>query len=189
MKYIGIFLTATFVNNMVLHYFLGICPFLGISGALSTAIGMGFAVIFVMTLASVSTYLIYYKILIPLNLPYLQYVSFILVIASLVQLVEMFLKKYSRTLYKALGIYLPLITTNCAILGVTLFMILKKYTFLESIFFSLGSGFGFMLALLIMAGIREEIRGNDIPEGLKGPGITLIIAGILALGFMGFSGF
>jgi len=188
-RYIGIFLLSAFVNNMVLHYFLGICPFLGISGALSSAIGMGFAVIFVMTLATASTWLIYYKILVPFNMPYLEYVAFILVIASLVQLVEMFLKKYSKPLYRALGIYLPLITTNCAILGVTLFMVLKKYKFLESIFFSLGSGFGFMLALLIMAGIRENLRGADIPEGLKGAGITLIIAGILAMAFMGFSGF
>jgi electron transport complex protein RnfA len=188
MELIIIFISSAIVSNFVLTYFLGICPFLGVSRRLETAFGMGLAVTFVMTLSTAITWLIYNLILLKFRLEYLEYVVFILVIASLVQLVEMFIRKVSPNLYRALGIYLPLITTNCAILGVTLFMVLKKYNFLESVVFALGGGIGFSLALLIMAGIREEIDEADIPKAFKGAGITLIIAGLLALSFMGFSG-
>ncbi|OQX82630.1 MAG: electron transport complex subunit RsxA [Candidatus Omnitrophica bacterium 4484_49] len=172
----------------MLTYFLGICPFLGVSRRISSAVGMGIAVTFVMTLTAIVTWLLYYKFLLPFNLVYLEYVVFILVIASLVQIVEMVIRKISPPLYQALGIYLPLITTNCAILGLALFMVLKEYNFIQSVFFALGAGIGFTLALLIMAGIREDLEFADIPEPLKGPGIALIIAGLLALAFMGFSG-
>ncbi len=188
MKLLVIFLSAAVVNNFILSYFLGICPFLGVSRKLSSALGMGTAVTFVMTLTSISTWLLYHKLLVPLNMIYLEYVIFILVIASLVQIVEMFIKKSSPALYKALGIYLPLITTNCAILGLALFMVLKDYSFIQSVVFALGAGAGFTLALLIMAGIREDLDIADVPEPLKGAGIALIIAGLLALSFMGFSG-
>jgi len=183
-----IFVAATITHNFVLTYFLGICPFIGVSKKIEQAIGMGLATTFVMTLAATVTWLIYHFILVKFGLPFLQYASFIIVIASLVQIVEMFMRKTSPVLYRALGIYLPLITTNCAILGLTLFMVLREYTFLESITFGLGAGCGFTLALVIMAGIREELECCDIPEPLKGAGITLIIAGFLALAFMGFGG-
>ncbi|NQU95357.1 MAG: electron transport complex subunit RsxA [Candidatus Omnitrophica bacterium] len=183
-----IFIAAAITQNFVLTYFLGICPFIGVSRKLDQAIGMGVATTFVMTLAACVTWLIYHFILVRFGLPFLQYASFIIVIASLVQVVEMFIRKTSPALYRALGIYLPLITTNCAILGLTLFMVLKEYTFLEGIIFGLGAGCGFTLALLIMAGIREELECCDIPKPLQGAGITLIIAGLLALSFMGFGG-
>ena len=183
-----IFIAAAITQNFVLTYFLGICPFIGVSRKLEQAIGMGVATTFVMTLAACVTWLIYHFILIRFGLPFLQYASFIIVIASLVQIVEMFIRKTSPALYRALGIYLPLITTNCAILGLTLFMVLKEYTFLEGIIFGVGAGCGFTLALLIMAGIREELECCDIPKPLQGAGITLIIAGLLALSFMGFGG-
>ena len=183
-----IFISAAVVHNFVLTYFLGICPFIGVSRKLEPALGMGVATTFVMTLAATVTWIIYHFILIRFGLPFLQYVAFIIVIASLVQIVEMFIRKVSPPLYRALGIYLPLITTNCAILGLTLFMILREYTLLEGVIFGLGAGTGFTLALLIMAGIREELECCDIPEPLKGAGITLIIAGLLALAFMGFGG-
>ena len=183
-----IFIAAAITQNFVLTYFLGICPFIGVSRKLEQAIGMGVATTFVMTLAACVTWLIYHFILVRFGLPFLQYASFIIVIASLVQVVEMFIRKTSPVLYRALGIYLPLITTNCAILGLTLFMVLKEYTFLEGIIFGVGAGCGFTLALLIMAGIREELECCDIPKPLQGAGITLIIAGLLALSFMGFSG-
>ena len=183
-----IFIAAAITHNFVLTYFLGICPFIGVSRKFEQAIGMGLATTFVMTLAAMVTWVIYHFILMRFGLPFLQYASFIIVIASLVQIVEMFIKKFSPGLYRALGIYLPLITTNCAILGLTLFMVLREYTFLEGVVFGLGAGCGFTLALLIMAGIREELECCDIPEPLQGAGITLIIAGILALAFMGFGG-
>ncbi|MCD6311505.1 MAG: electron transport complex protein RnfA [Elusimicrobia bacterium] len=188
MNYILIFIGAALVNNFVLSYFLGICPFLGVSTDLKKAAGMGFAVTFVMVIAASATWGIYHKILIPYNLQYLQNVAFILVIASLVQFVEMFLKKFIPPLYKGLGIYLPLITTNCAILGLTLFMVIKDYDFIESIFYAFGAGSGFLMALLVMAGIRVRLDNSDIPVPFKGAGIALITAGCLALVFMGFSG-
>lgn len=188
MELILIFISAALINNFVLAYFLGICPFLGVSNKLSSALSMGLAATFVMFIASIVTWLIYHFLLVPYNLDFLQYVSFILVIASLVQFVEMFIKKASQPLYRALGIFLPLITTNCAILGLTLFMVLKDYNFIESIFYGLGAGIGFTLALVIMAGIREELELADAPKAFQGAPLTLIIAGILALAFMGFSG-
>ena len=183
-----IFIAAVITNNFVLTYFLGICPFIGVSNKIDSAVGLGIATTFVMTMAATVTWLIYHFILVKYNLIFLQYVTFIIVIASLVQFVEMFIKKVSPQLYKALGIFLPLITTNCAILGLTLFMVLRRYTFPEAIIFGLGAGLGFTLALVLMAGIREELDFSDIPEPLKGAGITLILAGMLALAFMGFGG-
>lgn len=183
-----IFVAASITHNFVLTYFLGICPFVGVSNKLEQALGMGAATTFVMTMAACVTWVVYHFILVPFGLPFLQYVAFIIVIASLVQIVEMFVKRVSPALYRALGIYLPLITTNCAILGLTLFMVLRNYTFLESIVFGVGAGAGFTLALVIMAGIREELECCDIPTPLRGAGITLIIAGLLALSFMGFGG-
>ncbi|MFQ5953387.1 MAG: electron transport complex subunit RsxA [Candidatus Omnitrophota bacterium] len=183
-----IFIAAAITNNFVLTYFLGICPFIGVSNKIDSAIGLGMATTFVMTMSATVTWLIYHFILERFNLVFLQYVTFIIVIASLVQFVEMFIKKVSPHLYKALGIFLPLITTNCAILGLTLFMVLRKYTFPEAVIFGLGAGVGFTLALVLMAGIREELDFSDIPEPLEGAGITLILAGLLALAFMGFGG-
>jgi electron transport complex protein RnfA len=183
-----ILVSAILVNNFVLARFLGICPFLGVSKKTETALGMGMAVIFVMTLASIFTNLIYHLVLVPYGLEFLKIVSFILVIASLVQLVETVLRKVSPTLYHALGIYLPLITTNCAILGLALLNIIKQYDLVRSIFFGLGAGIGFTLALLIMSGIRERLEFADIPKPLKGVPVALIVAGLLSMAFMGFSG-
>ena len=183
-----IFLSAVIVNNYVLVNFLGICPFIGVSKKISPAVSMGMATTFVMTLTSAVSWLINKYILEGLNLQFLQTVSFILVIASLVQLVEMFVKKISKPLYDALGIFLPLITTNCAILGVALFLVLKEYNFIESIIFGFSAGVGFTLAIVVMAGIREELELADVPEYFKGAPITMIVAGCLALAFMGFSG-
>ena len=183
-----IFLSAILVNNFVLTRFLGICPFLGVSRRVETALGMGLAVIFVMTLASLVTNLIYNFILAPLNLLFLQIIVFILVIASLVQLVEIVLEKISPALYRALGIYLPLITTNCAILGLALLNVIKGHSAIQAIAFGLGAGIGFALALLIMAGIRERLELADVPVALQGAAITLITAGLLSLAFLGFSG-
>ena len=183
-----ILVSSVLVNNFVLARFLGICPFLGVSKKLKTACGMGVAVIFVMGLSSVVTDLIYDTILLPHNLLFLKTVVFILVIASLVQMVEMVLQKLSPGLHKALGIYLPLITTNCAILGVALLNIIKNYNFVKSLVFGVGAGVGFTIALIIMAGIRERLELSDIPESLKGTAITLIVAGLLSMAFMGFSG-
>ncbi|HDP67635.1 MAG TPA: electron transport complex subunit RsxA [Candidatus Marinimicrobia bacterium] len=183
-----IFISAVIVNNYVLVNFLGICPFVGVSKKIAQSLSMGMATTFVMTLTAAVAWLINRYILEGLNLQFLQTVSFILVIASLVQLVEMFIKKVSKPLYDALGIFLPLITTNCAILGVALFLVLKEYNFIESIIFGFGAGAGFTLAIVIMAGIREELELADVPEYFKGGSITMIIAGCLALAFMGFSG-
>lgn len=183
-----LFISAAIVNNFVLSYFLGICPFVGVSKKTSSAMSMGIAVTFVMAITAVVTWLIYHLILVPYNLEILEYVSFILVIASLVQLVEMFIKKMSKPLYEALGIYLPLITTNCAILGLALFSVLRDYSFIESLVFGLGAGAGFTLALVIMAGIREELELANIPKPFQGAGITMIVAGCLAMAFMGFAG-
>lgn len=188
MELLLILVSAAVVNNFVLAYFLGICPFIGVSGKISSAFSMGLATTFVMTITAIVTWLIFHLILVPFDLIFLQYVSFILVIASLVQFVEMFIKKVSQPLYRALGIFLPLITTNCAILGLALFMVMREYNFLEGIFFGVGAGVGFTMAITIMAGIREELELADVPKAFKGVPITLIIAGILALAFMGFSG-
>lgn len=183
-----IFISAAVVNNFVLSYFLGICPFVGVSRKVSSAVSMGFAVIFVMAISSVFTWLIYHLILVPFHMEILEYVAFILVIASLVQLVEMFIRKVSKPLYDTLGIYLPLITTNCAILGLALFSVLREYNFIESLVFGLGAGAGFTLALVIMAGIREELDMAPVPRYFQGAAITMIVAGALALAFMGFAG-
>lgn len=184
-----LFISASIVNNFVLSYFLGICPFIGVSKKLDAAVSMGFAVTFVMFVTAAVSWLINNYLLRPFGLnEYLLYVSFIIVIASLVQLVEMFLKKFSPVLYNALGIYLPLITTNCAILGLALFGDLRNYSFIQNIVYGLGAGAGFTLALVIMAGIREELEFADVPKPFEGIGITLITAGILAMTFMGFAG-
>ncbi len=188
MNLILLFISAAVVNNFVLSYFLGICPFVGVSKKIPAALSMGIAVTFVMSIAVVVTWLIYHMILLPFHLEILEYVSFILVIASLVQLVEMFIRKVSKPLYDALGIYLPLITTNCAILGLALFAILREYTFIESLVYGIGAGSGFTLALVIMAGIREELELANIPKPFQGAGITMIVAGSMALAFMGFAG-
>jgi len=187
-EFLAIFISAILINNFVLHYFLGICPFLGVSKKLDSAISMGLAVTFVMTITAVVSWIINHWILIPYGLDYLKIVSFILIIASLVQLVEMFIRKVSPPLYQALGIYLPLITTNCAIMGLALLAALKEYNFLESVIFGVGSGIGFTLAIVLMAGIREQLDLADVPEPFKGAGISLIVAGIMALSFLGFSG-
>lgn len=189
MELILLFISAAIINNFVLYYFLGICPFLGVSKKLDAAFSMGLAVTFVMSITAVVSWLINNLILIPFHLEILQYVVFILVIASLVQFVEMFIKKVSPPLYRALGIYLPLITTNCAILGLALFISLREYSFIEGLVFGVGAGVGFTLALVIMAGIREDLESADIPGPMKGAGVTLIVAGILSLAFMGFAGF
>jgi electron transport complex protein RnfA len=182
-----IFLNASLINNFVLAYFLGICPFLGVSGKMDTATKMGGAVTFVMLIASMCAYGINW-LLIWLNAPFLQLISYIVVIASTVQLVEMFVKKMSPALFKALGIFLPLITTNCAILGLALFQTNKGYGFGESIVYALGAGAGFTLALILIAGIREQMDFADVPNTVKGTALTLLIAGILSLSFMGFAG-
>ncbi len=183
-----VFLSTVLVNNFILVKFLGICPFLGVSKQVETAFSMGMATTFVMTLTAAATWLINTYILVALNLPFLRYVSFIIVIASLVQFVEMFIRKSSPVLYKALGIFLPLITTNCAILGLALLIPLNGYNFITSVVFGLGAGIGFTLAIVLMAGLRETLEFGDVPEVLKGVPITLILAGLMAMAFMGFSG-
>lgn len=188
MRLILIFLSATIINNFVLTYFLGICPFIGMSRRVETAFSMGMATTFVMTLTAGLAWLIYQYILVAFNVAYLEYVAFIIAIASLVQFVEMYIRRASPTLYRAMGIYLPLITTNCAVLGLALFEVLRGYNFMESMAFGFGAGLGFTLAITVMAGIREELRFADVPEPFQGAAITLISAGLLALAFMGFSG-
>ncbi len=183
-----LFVSSALINNFVLAYFLGICPFIGVSNKISSAFSMGIATTFVMVITAIVSWLIYNLILLPNQLDYLQYVAFILVIASLVQFVEMVIKKVSQPLYRALGIFLPLITTNCAILGLALFIVLKDYNFAQSIVYGFGVGVGFTLALVIMAGIREELDLADVPKPFRGAPITLIVAGLLALAFMGFAG-
>jgi len=188
MEFVLIIIGAIFVNNIVLNQFLGICPFLGVSTRISTATGMAAAVTFVMTLATLVTYLIQVIILKPLGIDFLQTIAFILIIAALVQMVELILKKVSQPLYQALGIYLPLITTNCAILGVAILVIRKDYSLLESVVYSVATAIGFGLALVVFAGLREKLELYDIPETMKGAPIALIMAGLLSLAFMGFSG-
>lgn len=183
-----IFVSAVLVNNFVLSRFLGICPFLGVSKKIETAAGMGIAVTFVMTLASAVTYMVYYFILVPLNLDFLYNIAFILIIASLVQFVEMFIKKSSPTLYQALGVYLPLITTNCAVLGVTVLNKDNGYDFITSIVNGFGAALGFTVAIVLLAGIRERLDKNDLPKCLKGFPITLLAAGLMSIAFLGFTG-
>ena len=188
MEYILIFISAIFVNNIILSQFLGICPFLGVSKKIDTALGVGMAVAFVLTLATIVTYLIQYGLLVPLGLQYLQTLAFILVIAALVQMVEIILRKVSPALYQALGIFLPLITTNCAVLGVAILVIQKDYTLAESIAYAFSTALGFALALTIFAGMREQMALVQIPKGMRGMAIVLVAAGLLSLAFMGFGG-
>ena len=179
---------AIFVNNVVLAQFLGICPFLGVSKDVKSSLGMGGAVLFVMLLATMVTYLIMQYVLVPLHLEYLQTIAYILVIAGLVQMVEIVLKKIAPSLYQALGVFLPLITTNCAVLGVAILVIQKNMNFLESVIYSASIAVGFALALVIFAGIREQLELTGVPKGMKGVPIALVTAGILAMAFMGFNG-
>lgn len=188
MELILVFISASLVNNFVLIYFLGICPFVGVSNKTENALNMGLATTFVMTLTAAVTWPVYHYILLKFNVPFLEYVSFIIVIASLVQLVEMYIRKSSPALYRALGIFLPLITTNCAVLGLALFMVLREYSYLEAIIFGFGTGVGFTLAILMMSGIREELEFADVPKPFQGTAITLLVAGMMALAFMGFAG-
>lgn len=188
MEYLKIFIFAVFVSNIVLSQFMGICPFLGVSNKVSTATGMGLAVVFVMTLATLVTYPIQYYLLVPLHLEFLQTIMFILVIAALVQMVEIVLKKISPALYQSLGVFLPLITTNCAVLGIAIVVIQKEFSLLSGLMYSFSIAVGFTLALIIFAGIREHLDLMDMPKGMKGAPISLISAGILAMAFMGFAG-
>lgn len=188
MEYILIIISAVFINNIVLARFLGICPFLGVSKNISTAVGMGGAVMFVMTLATILTYLLYHAILIPFSIGYLQTVAYILVIAFLVQVVEIILKKVSPDLYQALGVFLPLITTNCTILGVAILVIQKDLNLVESVFYAIGNSLGFTLAITIFASIREQLGETELPKAMEGIPAALVVASILAMAFMGFSG-
>lgn len=188
MEYIVLIISAVFINNIVLSRFLGICPFLGVSKNFTTAIGMGMAVIFVMTLSTIITFLLMHFILIPMNLTFLQTVSYILVIAFLVQVVEIVLKKTSPQLYQALGVFLPLITTNCTILGVAILVIQKDLTLAGSVIFAVANGLGFTLAIALFATLREQLDFAELPEAMKGVPSALIVASILAMAFMGFAG-
>ncbi len=184
----AILIGSLLVNNFVLSQFLGICPFLGVSKKLNSAVGMSAAVIFVMVMASAATWPIYTYLLVPFELEYLQTIVFILIIAALVQLVEIVLRRYIPPLYQSLGIYLPLITTNCAVLGVTILNIDSGYTFVESIVNALGAGLGFLLAMVMFAGVRERLESAEIPESLRGMPITLVAASIVSVSFLGFQG-
>ena len=188
MEYILIFISAIFVNNIVLSQFLGICPFLGVSKKVDTALGMSAAVAFVLTLATIVTWLVQKLVLDAFGLQYLQTIAFILVIASLVQMVEIVMKKVSPALYQALGIFLPLITTNCAVLGVAILVIQKDFSLVESIIYAFSTAIGFGLALTVFAGIREQLELVNVPKGMRGVAITMVTAGLLSLAFMGFSG-
>ncbi|MTI66705.1 MAG: electron transport complex subunit RsxA [Firmicutes bacterium] len=188
MEILKIAISAMLVNNFVLSRFLGICPFLGVSKKVETASGMGMAVAFVMTLASVITYIVQYAVLEPLGLAYLQTIAFILVIASLVQFVEMFIKKSSPSLYEALGVYLPLITTNCAVLGLTILNIQEEFNLIETIAHGIFASIGFSLAIILFAGIRERLAIADVPKSLEGAPIALITAGLMSIAFLGFAG-
>lgn len=188
MEYLTIIIFAVFVNNVILSQFLGICPFLGVSTKVSTAAGMGAAVVFVMTLSTIVTFLLQYFVLVPLHIEFLQTIVFILVIAALVQMVEIILKKISPALYQALGVFLPLITTNCAVLGISILVIQKGYNLLDGIVYTIGIALGFTLAMVIFAGLREQLELVGVPKGVKGIPIALITAGILAMAFMGFAG-
>lgn len=197
MEYLIIIISAVFVNNILLSQFLGVCPFLGVSNKVSTAAGMSAAVIFVITLSTLVTYLLQYYVLVPLGIEFMQTIVFILVIAALVQMVEIILKKISPSLYQALGIFLPLITTNCAVLGVAIMVVTKEFTFGseahllnlgEAVVYAASSAVGFGVAMILFAGIREQLEINTVPQAFKGIPIALITAGIMAMAFMGFSG-
>ncbi|WKY43030.1 electron transport complex subunit RsxA [Eubacteriaceae bacterium ES2] len=188
MNLVIIVIGAIFINNVIFSRFLGICPFLGVSKQVETAAGMGAAVTFVLAMASAITYVVQYAILDPLNLGYLQTIAFILVIATLVQLVEMIIKKASPSLYQALGVYLPLITTNCAVLGIALLNIQYEYNFLETVFHGIGAALGFTLAIVLFAGVRERLETSAVPKALEGFPIALITAGLMSVAFLGFSG-
>ena len=188
MSLFAILISAALVNNFVLTRFLGICPFVGVSRQLDSAFGMGVAVTFVLALSSLVTWLIHYYVLIPLEIMYLQTVFFILIIASLVQLLEMILRKYSPVLQKSLGVYLPLITTNCIVLGVSLLNVQENYNLWQSVVHGTGAGLGFLLALLVMSGIRERLEKAPVPPRFKGVPITFITAALMSMAFMGFSG-
>lgn len=188
MEYLLIFITAIFVNNIVLSQFLGICPFLGVSKKIETALGMSAAVAFVLVLATIVTYLLQKFVLDAFGLAYLQTIAFILVIAALVQMVEIILKKVSPALYQALGVFLPLITTNCCILGVTILVIQNDYDLLTGVVFAFATALGFGLALVLFAGLREQLEMSNVPKGMTGMSIALVTAGLLAMAFMGFSG-
>ena len=181
-------ISAIFVNNILLAQYLGNCPFCGVSKRILTAIGMGAAVIFVATLASVFTWIIYYYLLVPYNLTYIQTLAFILVIAALVQFVEIFLKKKIKVIYNALGIFLPLITTNCAVLGIALLNIKHEFNFIQMVIFSLSSATGFALAIILFAGLRERLLISPVPKAMRGTAVALVTAGIMSLAFLGFSG-
>lgn len=188
MEYLLIFISAIFVNNIVLSQFLGICPFLGVSKKVSTSLGMSAAVAFVLTLATIVTFIVQKFVLEAYGIEYLQTIAFILVIASLVQMVEIILKKVSPALYQALGIFLPLITTNCAVLGVAILVIQKDYNLIEGIVYALSTAIGFGLAMTVFAGMREQLEMVNVPKGMRGMAIVLVSAGLLSLAFMGFSG-
>lgn len=183
-----IFVAAIFTNNMIFSNFLGMCSYIAVSKEIPTSLGLGEAVTFVLACTAVINYLIYYYILVPFGLEFLRFIIFIISIAAFVQLLEMILERYLPNLYYALGIFLPLITVNCAILGVSLFMIIRNYTFMQSLAFSIGSGIGWTLAIVALAGIRQKIKLDSVPKGLQGPGIALITTGLMALAFIGFSG-
>lgn len=188
MEYFVIIISAIFVNNIILAQFLGICPFLGVSSKVTTSLGMGAAVTFVLVIASISAYLLQYFVLVPLRIEYMQTIVFILVIAALVQMVEIILKKVSPALYSALGVFLPLITTNCAVLGVAILLVQKELNLVQSVVYAASTAIGFTLALVLFAGLREKLELNDVPKAMKGIPIALITAGVLAMAFMGFSG-
>lgn len=188
LEYLSIIITAIFINNIVLSQFLGICPFLGVSKRISSAVGMGMAVTFVITIATTVTWLLQMYVLVPAGLTFLQTIAFILVIAFLVQLLEIVMKKTVPAMYQALGVFLPLITTNCAVLGVAILVVQKGFNLMESITYGVATSIGFTLALWIFAGIREQLQLTDSPKGMRGVPLALLCAGILALAFMGFSG-
>ena len=181
-------IAAIFTQNILLSYFLGLCPFLGVSREIKAALGLGLAVIFVMVSTSMLNWLAYHYVMVPLNLHFFRFILFIIIIAAFVQFVEMVIDRFSPRLYQTLGVFLPLITVNCAILGASLFMVIRDYSFIVTIGYSLGSGIGWFLAIIAMAGIRQKLKNERIPAGLQGPGIALIIAGLMALAFVGFAG-
>jgi Na+-transporting NADH:ubiquinone oxidoreductase subunit E len=183
-----IFFASIFTGNILLAFFLGMCSFLSVSSQVKTALGLGLAVTFVLTITAALNYVVYHFILSPLGIEYLLYIAFIVVIAAVVQLLEMIIERFSEMLYLNLGIFLPLITVNCAILGVALFMVIRNYNFIQSVMFATGSGLGWLLAILALAGIRQRINMSKVPPALQGPGLILIISGLMAMAFIGFSG-